>query len=381
MSIVLGRSTLPSEFYDRVSKIIAKQPLPEFTYARIAYLSNMSAELGRIGPEEFRGVFTGAMKDGGEAYPELTTMQLMLNGDRTTAMASAIMTADEIATGPGHTIRIPRPVFSGGGYTFAARRIGPGQTVSTTPIGVTDQEVSITVERHMGPYASGGTAVQPFAVSEAEARRSVHSLVQRAVRGLQYDRNAMLDAGLAALFDNWSTVIYPGDPAGALNSSGTTGDAAAFTNPGNRPFSLEGLKRAATILKIANIPRFADGTYKSIITPKQAEQLELDPLWVKASSMHKENNPLFMNYIGRVGDLEVFSSNSNTVDTTTVSGSTINHAVVFGPESVGYASTAEGCHVRQSSQTNYDQEALIVWVCDEGATQLNNTFGVGIHSN
>lgn len=374
----IGRVNLPAEFYDRVSAKVALPPLPEFTYARMLYMASMGAALNRIGPDAARGVFTGVMADGGIPSPDWEMGQLILNGQL--AMADAIMVCDDLVAGPGHTVRIPRPVYSGGGYTFAARRVAPGQTISTTPITVTDEEVSITVERHNGPYATSGSSVQPYLVTEAEAKRSVHSIVKRVGDALQYDRNALVDGAISALFDNWSGVIYPGDPNNTLASVGTSGDAAACPVPGARPFSLEALLRGEAWLKTRNIRRFADGTYKCIITPAQALQLSVDPLWVRSSPFKDDKNPLSMTNLGRVGNVDVYTSNSNTIDTSTVSGVSINHAVMFGPNSVGYAETADPCHVRQSSQTNYDSQALLIWIKDEGASQLDNRFGVSIHS-
>lgn len=382
MAPTIGRATLPSEFYDAVSKVVASTPLPEWTYARMIYAASMQAQIMRMGPENVRGIFRQDMgASSGMPYPDLSLMQMIINKDPLAAFSEAIMVSDELATGQGHTLKIPRPVYTGGGYSFAARRIGPSQKISETPITITDENISITIERHSGPFAAGGTEPQPVSVSEADMKRSIHSVIDRVSNTLQYDRNALLDAGIASLFDNWELVIYPGDPNGLLNSSGTAGDAAALPTAGSRPFSLEVIKRAETRLIQRNIRRFSDGTYKCIITAKQAEQLALDPLFVRLSAYINEKNPLVSQSIGRVGNVDIYVSNSNAVDTTTVGGVSIQHGVVFGPGSVGYAHTAEPAHTRQAGSTNYDQQALLIWVCDEGASQLDNRFGVGIHSN
>ena len=375
MSATIGRVSLASDFYDRTSVVIARQPLPDFTYAQMLFAASARAELQRIGPEAFSLVAgRGVQGDDGAPYPDFTTMQAVLN--ETLSVAEAIMVSDELATGPGDTIRINRPIFSGGGYTFASRRIGAGGVISTTPITVSDEQVSITIHKNVGPMSASGTGPQPYPISRKDSKRSVHSLVGRVSAALRYDRFALIDGQFASLFDSGSSTLFPGDEAGAI-----TTDAAAFVVNGDRPFSYELLLRGVETLKVAKVPRFSDGKYRAILTPHQSKQLQLDPVWKQSSKELPEKNILMANHIGTVGNVIVYESNSNTIDTSTVSGVSIQHGVVFGPGMVGYAGTAEGVRVEPSTQDNYGEDALVVWICYEGASTIDNRFGVALHSD
>lgn len=379
MGATVSRASLPTEFYDRTSALVARAPLPQFTFAEMVYAAVMRAELMRVGPDAFRLMQGRGVSDQGAPYPDLETMQLILS--EKLPGAQAILVADELADGPGHTIRINRPVFSGGGYSFASRRLGAGGTISTTPITVQDEQVAITIQTSTGPMSASGTVTQPYAINRRDSQRSVHSLVDRVAQALKYDRNKMLDTAVAALFDSPSSVIYPGDPSGSLDSSGTTGDAAALPVPGDRPFSLEVLMRAIKVLQVANIPHFTDGVYRAVITPTQAMQLALDPLWRQQAKELPERNILRASAVGRIPGVEVYASNSISVDTSTVSGNSINHGVVFGPGMVGYVAGRDGCFVANSTNDNYGNDTLVIWQCDEGAAVVDNRFGVGIHSD
>lgn len=374
MPAVIGRVSLPTEFYDRTSAQIARQPLPDFTYAQMLFAANARAELMRVGPEAFQLVAGRGVQDQGAAYPDFKTMQAVLNDEL--SVAKAILVSDELATGPGHTLRINRPVYSGGGYTFNSRRIGAGGSISTTPITLTDEQVSITIQTNVGPMSASGTGPQPYPISRMDAQRSIHSLVDRVASSLRYDRYALIDGQMAALFDSCSTTLYPGDSANALSS-----DTTAFQAAGDRPFSLELLMRAIESLKVAKIPRFDDGKYRAILTPHQATQLSLDPLWRQSAKELPEKNILMSQHIGSIANVAVYESNSNAIDTSTVSGVSIQHGVVFGPGMVGYAGTAEGCRVANSTADNYGETGLVVWIAYEGATVVDNRFGVAMHSD
>ena len=85
-------------------------------------------------------------------------------------------------------------------------------------------------------------------------------------------------------------------------------------------------------------------------------QLALDPLWRQQAKELPERNILRASAVGRIPGVEVYASNSISVDTSTVSGNSINHGVVFGPGMVGYVAGRDGCFVANSTNDNYGND-------------------------
>lgn len=271
---VVSPAWLPSEFTEITSAIMLKAPVSQYLYARMVYMADAQAQL-RVDPASFewvngRGVPANA---GGAPVPDLASMQLMLSDD---VRGEVILVADELATQPGSVVKLNRPVFSGGGYTFAQRTIGSGQSMSTTPISLTGEQVPITINRYTGPFASGGSTPQPYGIDRFQAMQSVHSLAMRVGTHLINDRDHLVDAGVASLIDNPASgaTLYPGDPNNTLSS-----DSAAFITNGDRTFDYETILRAVAFLQSQNIPTFADGMYRLIVNPAQSKQLLSDPVY------------------------------------------------------------------------------------------------------
>src|SRR5690606_574131 len=70
--------------------------------------------------------------------------------------------------GQGDTIKLRRPVFSGGGYTITDREVKPDKTTSTTGKTISAEEVPVVLREFEGPY--GTSEVQPYAIRNFDAR-------------------------------------------------------------------------------------------------------------------------------------------------------------------------------------------------------------------
>ena len=368
--MAVSRATLPSEFYDRTSEIMLRQPEPAYVYARLAYMASAQAEIIRTGgavgisPER-------SIADTGAMVPGFQDMQLLITDN---IRAEALLVSSELAPEKvGHTIRFNRPIFSGSGYTVAARRIGQNTSISTTPLDLTAEQVSITINRVGGPY--GGTNVQPHAIDRFDAQHSVHALAGVVGLQLQRDRTKYLDSVIGALFDSGANTVYPGDSSFAIST-----DSSAFTVNGDRPFDAETCFRTEQKLNDLSIPFFANGKYMMVVTPQQARQLKSDPQFQRLAVFDRDRNPLAQSYVGTIGGIEVYQSATNTVDTTTVSGVSINHATAFGPGAVGYV-PAGACRVTPSSDDNYGETVKVIWLAYEGQGVLDNRFMVAVHSD
>jgi len=368
----ISRVTLPSEFFDRTSELVLRQPTDEFLYAKLLFGACARAELSRVGAEAFPGYAPS-----GAAYPALADMQAALADP---IRSAAITVTDELQPGKiGHTLRMNRPIFSGGGYTLAARQFQGN--LSLNPINVSDEGVSITIGKFAGPYSAAGSEVQPYAISRHDALHSVHSLVDKVGAHLAYDRNKFVDSVFALYFDSGVTPIFPGDSSGLL-----TTDAGAWPVVpvgSSRPMDLETILRMEEELQEAKIPRFDNGRYMCFLTPKQWRQLLSDRAYQSQSQFLQEKNLLSPGGVGALvvnGSIELYKCNTNVIDTTTVAGVSINHGVMFGPGAVGYAD-AGGCRVAPASENNYGEDQKVVWIAYEGSAVLDNRFTVSAHSD
>lgn len=374
---VVSPAWLPSEFVELTSKRMLTAPLPQFFYASMVYMADLRAQLA-VNPGSFEWMNGRGIQPGyGAAVPDIQTMQLMLADS---IRSGAIVVSDELATQPGSVVKFNRPVFTGGGYTQAARAISSGQTISVTPIAFTGEQVPIEIARYGGPYASGGSQVQPIGVDRFMAKRGVHSMVERTGQQLHYDRDVWLDTVIATLFDSPAAgnVFYPNDPNNTLST-----DAAAFTVGvnGDRTFDYETILRMQAKLQQTNIPTFDDGKYRLVVNPAQAQQLLLDPQFARYAKELDDKNPLKAGFLKSIGTVEVYMSSTNIVSTTSVSGVTINHATMFGKEIVARVADEEGCRVALSSDDNFGETQKVVWLAYEGYGLLDNRFIVTAHSN
>lgn len=376
----ITRATLPAEFYDRTSAMMLVQPEPQYLYAQLVYMADVQAEL-RVNPDAY-SLFTGrgiTGSDGAQVKPYAENQLQLVAADK--IRGESIIVSDELARGNvGHTIRMNRPIFSGGGFTEAARLVASGQSISTTGITMTAEQVAITIKRFAGPYDVANSRVAPYPIDRFDAQRSVHSLVASVGTQLARDRMKFVDSVYASIFDSpvSTSVLYPGDPTNSLSS-----DASAFpaASNGYRPFDADCVFRAEQKLADLFIPRFGDGMYRLIVTPQQARQLRNDPAFQKMAVFESEMNPIKQSFVATLGQVEIYQCSTNTVDTSTVAGVSINHAVMFGPGLVGRVKDGEGCRVANSTDDNFGETPKVVWIAYEGQSLLDNRFVCGIHSN
>lgn len=363
-----SRVTLPSEFFDIVSPMMLVQPEPQRYFAQMIFASNARAELAGNDAGSFFNS-RSPLPSSGAPVMDLAAQQLML---ARAPLGEAIAVVAELGhRGVGHTIRINRPVFSGGGYTEASRVIAQSTSISTTPIEIGAEQVSITVKRVAGPYASSGTAVQPYAIDRFDAGKSVHALASLVGLHLRRDRMTYLDTVVGLLYDSATTNIVR---AGNLTADNQ------FPASGQQPLDLDTLLRAVETLSNANIPRFADGRYMAILSPTQIRQLKTDPEWASQAKEDVAYNLLTGgDYINVGTDLKIAQSNTIQRDTATVSGATIQRGLMFGPGAIGYG-LDDACRVAAANEDNYGETAKVIWLAYEGLAMLDETFICGVRS-
>lgn len=363
---VVSRISVPQSFIDTLSDVMLQPPLPQRTFAMMLAAANAAAELAALDRNAWR---YGAPNGRAQASDLYDNMLALAQSPLADCVRSVI---DLQAPGSGHTVYMPRPVYSAGQFSESARTIGAGQDISLVAQAISAERVEITVRRVAGPApATGSGGPQPFAIDRFDASRSVHDFMSLVGNHLKFDRDAYIDAAIRDRFDVASdnAVVRP---------SGITADAA-FPVSSETELDLVTLLRAQETLQLLNIPTFSDGLYRACITPKQMRQLQSDPDFQRLAVFENSINPAIARDVARVGQLLIIPSNVLRIDTATVPGAAIQRGFAFGPNAIGYAS-AGPVEPRVSTNDNYGETLRLIWIAYEGHGVLDSRFVVGIRS-
>jgi hypothetical protein len=312
-------------------------------------------------------------------------LQYTLPGADRLALASldaqvnnVILSVAELSTPQiGHTIRINRPRYGSGGFTLANREITSGTTISTTPIDLQSEQVTVTLKRYGGPYDPANSNVAPFALDRFDASRSVHSIAQVVGTHMQRDFDKWADTVVAAFLASGTTTLWPAGFT-ADNNSATAGDM---------PGDIDVLFRAYETLKIANIPLFPNGRYRAFISPTFSRQLKNDA----QAAQYVRYDTAALNPVTGAGGAPstgyLFSFTGCDVYESTTLPSTANSNSVAVTTSImaGPGMMALGAgqlpRVAQSTADNYGESALVVWLAYLGWNLADARFGVQIHTS
>lgn len=360
---LIQRASLPSEFLDITSARLLKQPRAQYLYAQLWKMA-LGASLGV--PSE---VGLPGRSSGGQGGPvdSLESASLMLDD----GMASgAISVVPELGKGPGHTVRLNRPVFASTTYTQASREVPAGSDISTTGISLSAEQVPITLKRFAGPYDSINSVVAPYALDRFDAKLSIHSLANMIGVNLADDFDKFIDAVHVTLLDTASSVVRP---------TGFSADAD-FTAQESGPMDFNTISRVERALDEANIPTFPNGKRVMVIDPRQAQSLKDDTQFARYAEFHAPANPLLAkSYLKSVGTMDIFKS--NTLDTDTNASSVVVHkAHAFGPGVLG-SGIGELPRVMPSTSDNYGETAKVVWLLYAGFALLDNRFVVSVRTS
>lgn len=363
---MISRATLPAEFFDITSNMLLVQPEPQYLHALLLKMA-MSASLDAGGPVNLPG--RPSIGESGAPYASAESGRLVLADP---IYGSAVNFVAELGKGPGHTVRMNRPVFANTTYTTAAREVPAGSTISTTPVDLSSEQVSITLKRFAGPYDSTNSRVAPFGIDRFDASVAVHSLAKAVGTQLKRDFDRTIDQFGVALFDNVASgnVVRP-DGMTDDNTSAAAGDF---------PLDYDTIARVESTLDTANIPRFPNGKRVMILHPRQCQQLVNDAQFARYAEFHKDMNPLFSgSYWKSIGGFDIFKSTTLSTSTNTNSV-TIYKGQAFGPGMVG-AGLGELPHVMPSTSDNYGEQALVIWLMYAGFATLDNRFGCSIRTS
>lgn len=359
---LVNRASLPSEFFDITSAKLLKQPEPQYMYAQLwkMALAKSLAVPGSLGLMAGRGVnSSGAPVDSAESH------RLMIDDP---VFGAAIVNVAELGKTPGHTVKLNRPYFANSTYTEASREVASGDSISTTALDLSAEQVSITLKRYAGPY--GASAVQPFGLDRFDASVALHSLTELVGEHMKRDFDKTIDNFMVALLDLASSTVRP---------VGFSADSD-FTTQDSGPMDFEMLTRIERVMDEANIPVFPNGRRCLVITPRQAASLAMDADWQRLSVFDKPANPLLSkSYIKSCGQLDIFKS--NTLDTdVNASTVTVHKGHAFGPGVIG-SGVGDMPRVAFSTDDNYGETAKVIWLMYAGFKLLDNRFVVSVRTS
>lgn len=361
---VVSRASLPEEFFDITSSMLLTQPEPQYLFAQLAKIA-LSASLS---PDGALGIMPArSMGSEGAPYKNPEDDRLMLADP---VFVEALSVVSELGKAPGHTVRMNRPKFTNSTYTAASREVAAGASISTTPIDLSSEQVPITLKRFAGPYS--GSAPAPYGVDRFDAKLALHKVAGMVGLHLKRDFDRWLDAVILALLESVQT-------ANIIRPSGFSADNDS-TVAGDAPMDMDTLSRVEKTLDEGNIPTFANGRRICVLDPNQIAQLKNDSQFGKYAEFHAPINPvLSQSYFKTVGGLDIFKS--TTLNTSSNSSSvTIHKGVAFGPGKVGVGA-GEMPRVAYSTNDNYGEQALVIWLFYAGFANLDDRFGCSIRTS
>src|ERR1019366_8457446 len=178
----VSRSSLGAEFQDLTSKRLLRQPEPQYLYAQLwkmALNASFEKESGSLG---WRAPEIGTP---GAPYSSADQDRAIFEDP---IYKETFINVNDLGQNPnGHVIRINRPLFANTTYTMASREIDNATLISTTPINLGSEQVSVTTKRFAGPYDQVNGNVAPFGVDRFDANKSVHSVAEMVGAQLQRD--------------------------------------------------------------------------------------------------------------------------------------------------------------------------------------------------
>jgi hypothetical protein len=366
---VIGRGSLPANYEDFKGSVTANlllpTPQPQYLFAQFAMAGRLSLAAMNAGAMSVQQYVSMA----GAGAPISADLDRLI---RTADMYPGFFqTIDQFGKGLGDTVKFQRPVFSNGGLTKASRKLNTNQTISTTGRTIQTEEVPIILEEFHGPFGSGDTTPQPFAIwgFDAKYRANKMSLVSLATLNLTQDYTVWLDTVMRDELRAGSTITLS-DPSYT--------DVTGYTVGGGSGFSLEQIMRARKALTDREWRPFPNGRYVLLVPTEFNTQMLTDVEYRELSKVHGDGRNQIFGYIGSVQDVDIFecSTLKSYVATDTVPGTgggtvgtsvVLEEAIMVGPGAVGFGTVAPdpenemGPVARFADDTNYGTVAKVIW--------------------
>lgn len=269
----------------------------------------------------------------------------------------------------GDTIVLNRyPHLGDVGLTLAARAVGEAATIGiSSPVNVTPEQAILVLTDYWGPH--NGTAVAPYGISEATARRANAKLIEYS-DPLSFV-NSIGGAFLDTDHKRWHDRVLCNLCLTTTQIRNPAGKADASTLVTDKVTTADILAIRKTLID-NNVPTFDDGTYVAVIS-SQVEHNLLSDADFKAAAINNANagDRIWMGEIGKY--LGVRFVTSTNIPTTTVNSLTAAQYVVFGKQAFGYG-VGSLPEIRKNANDDYGRFLYLVWKCVRAYAVLNSSF-------
>lgn len=346
------------------SALRLKQPEPQYSFAQAAFAAGLSLAAINAGAQTVQQYVS--INSGGAPLPPALDRMIRFADS---GFAKMIQKVEGFGKNQGDTITFKRPIFDGGGYTENARRVSPDKATATTGRTIRREEVPIVLDQFEGPYASDGSAVEPYNVTlfDTKYRRNMVNLADEVSLHLRRDFVKWLDT---VLRDRYSGSRYTTLPNGIAGAS-------SFVNGGTQYFSMELFLRAKQAMVDREWAPFPNGDYLVLVPSVFNTQMIQDPDYVTLSANQQPANQIF-GQIARIQNLvfaecstlKTYAAGSScytggtsgavATATTVATGVTLQEALMIGPEAVGFGE-AEPPGVFFGDSTDFGKLAQMIW--------------------
>ena len=203
--------------------------------------------------------------------------------------------------------------------------------VNTTALteGTAPTDGALTISSEYFTAAQYGATV---AVSDLAQIDSPHDLISIAAERIAYNATRSMDV---LVRDNIHSTAVTSAVFGATSATALTQNAANSAVAAAGVLTGAFVKNMVARLKGANVPTFADGTYRCIIHPSQEYDLVSDTSvngWIEANK-YVNNVPLLTNEIGMFAGVRfIVSSDAKVYATAGASSGNVYTALFLGPD-------------------------------------------------
>jgi hypothetical protein len=366
----IGRSTLPQNFLDSTSDgMRLPQPNPQFFFAMLA--------LGAIQ----RTAAIAMSVDGAESFVKIMFAgggaPVPANLERFARTADAYPDAIQYVSGfgknAGDTVTMRRPVYTGGGYSEAARRVNPAKPTSLTGQALSMEDVEVTLGQFEGPYDATNSEVRPYMILEFDTkyRKNKDNLAQETANHLTFDYVKWLDTVVRDRFRATANMTYADAVANVLSMTVGAGHS----------INLDLILQARKAISDRERRPFDNGRYLCLVPTIFNTDMIQDPIYRQlAAQQNGKGNQLF-NYLASVQDVDIFEVSTlksyaagDTVPNdgqVVPAGSTVYEGLLIGPNAVGFG-RAEDPTAHDTADTDFGKNAKVIWRSVEAFQTLDS---------
>lgn len=270
----------------------------------------------------------------------------------------------------GDTVFLNRyPYFGDGGATLAARTISETATIGTAdPVNQDVNQVQVDLKELAGPYNSVAAHVAPLGVTEKVALQAQQEIINGGDpanffnsiggRSLKRDHDFVHDRILESFFDQTTNERNPGGVADGATTASSQINA-------------DDLRAIKENLMTRNIPRWEDGLYYAVVSPRMERHLREDTDFQEGVRFGAPER-LFRGEIGIWEGFRFFVSTN--LPTQTINSLTAHMGYFFGPDAVGYGEGLLPLQVRRNKNDDYERFIYLIWLVYRGYALLDERF-------